>query len=169
MQIGLCTRGELVLLPPGVKASREQLLLGRRFERKGYLAHKKGLADWHAHKLPRDFYGAFFALNFAHLLRCAAAILSRAAADIFRLGPLPAELPLSPLNTAIARSSLSRSCFNCTTTAPISVISYLPVGMDLNNQNHTGGVDHSRHPLSESRGLFVSTGLMEFCLGQQVN
>ena len=47
----------------------------------------------------------FFALNFAHLARCAAAIFARAAVESLRV-PLPAtDFPLRPLNTAIALSN----------------------------------------------------------------
>ena len=63
-------------------------------------------------------------------LRCAAAIFSRAAAESLRLPP--PELLLLPLNATIARSSLSRSSFNCATTAPRSVIVFtFPYGEDL--------------------------------------
>jgi hypothetical protein len=48
------------------------------------------------------YYRAFFALDFAHLARCAAAILARAAAESFRL-PLPSpDVPATPLNASIA-------------------------------------------------------------------
>ncbi len=47
-------------------------------------------------------YLAFFALNVAHLARCAAAIFARAAGDNVRFPPRPAlDFPSSPLNTAI--------------------------------------------------------------------
>lgn len=52
----------------------------------------------------------FFTLNFAHLARCAAAILARAAAESLRLPP-PLDFPARPLNTAIALSNFARSAF----------------------------------------------------------
>lgn len=58
----------------------------------------------------------FFALNFAHLARCAAAILSRAAADSLRLRPPALDFPVRPLNASIALSNFARSAFNCTIT-----------------------------------------------------
>jgi hypothetical protein len=39
-----------------------------------------------AHACSLNIYAAFFALNFAHLARCAAAIRLRAPADIVRFG-----------------------------------------------------------------------------------
>ena len=63
-------------------------------------------------------YLAFFALNFAHLARCAAAILSRAAAESLRVPcPRPPEFPATPINASIALSNFARSAFNCATTA----------------------------------------------------
>jgi hypothetical protein len=71
-------------------------------------------------------YLAFFALNFAHLARCAAAILARAAAESLRFPlPLPPDFPARPLNTAIALSNFTRSTFNCDSTAPRSGIWFL--------------------------------------------
>ena len=72
----------------------------------------------------------FFALNFAHLARWAAAILARAAAESFRLPP-PLELPVTPLNAAIALSNFERSAFNCSSTAPRSVIGLTFYRQDL--------------------------------------
>ena len=46
-------------------------------------------------------YRALFFLNFAHLARCAAAILSRAAAESLRLPLLPPLLKI-PLKAAMA-------------------------------------------------------------------
>src|SRR5215471_3643647 len=68
-------------------------------------------------------YLAFFALNFAHLARCAAAILSRAAAESLRIPrPAPLDFPATPLNASIALSNFARSAFNCATTALRSAI-----------------------------------------------
>jgi hypothetical protein len=59
-------------------------------------------------------YFPFFALNFAHLARCAAAILSRAAAESLRVPRRPApEFPATPLKASIALSNFARSAFNC--------------------------------------------------------
>jgi hypothetical protein len=70
-------------------------------------------------------YFLFFALNFAHLARCAAAILARAADERVRV-PCPAlpDFPATPLNASIALSNFARSAFNCSTIAPKSAISY---------------------------------------------
>ena len=61
------------------------------------------------------------------LSRCAAAILARAAAESLRLPP-PLELPVTPLNAAMALSNFARSAFNCSSTAPRSVIVSLSTG-----------------------------------------
>jgi hypothetical protein len=77
--------------------------------------HKKAPHDWcRAFAAAFTNYLAFFALNFAHLARCAAAILSRAAAESLR-GPRlpPPDFPATLLNASIALSSFARSCFNC--------------------------------------------------------
>ena len=66
-------------------------------------------------------YPFFFALNFAHLARCAAAILARAAAESLRVPP--PDLPATPLNASIALSNFARSAFNCATIALKSAIS----------------------------------------------
>src|SRR3974377_2318736 len=65
------------------------------------------------------YYLAFLALNFAHLARCAAAILARAAAESLRVPP---DFPATPLNASIALSNFARSAFNCDNIAPKSAI-----------------------------------------------
>jgi hypothetical protein len=70
-------------------------------------------------------YLAFFALNFAHLARCAAAILARAAAESLWVPRLPPpDFPATLLNASIALSNFARSAFNCATTALRSAISF---------------------------------------------
>jgi hypothetical protein len=65
------------------------------------------------------YYLAFFALNFAHLARCAAAILARADAERLRFPPaLPLDFPATLLNASIALYNFERSAFNCANTAP---------------------------------------------------
>ena len=69
-------------------------------------------------------YLAFFALNFAHLALCAAAILSRAAAERRCVPRPPLDFPATPLNASIALSNFARSAFNCASTAPRSTIDF---------------------------------------------
>jgi len=108
--------------------------------------NKKGTPQRHALYSNLALFYLFFALNFAHLARCAAAIRSRAAADNLRRPPF---LP-TPLNAAIARSSLSRSFFNCATIAPRSVICILTYRGRFNNkQTH----DIERWPFGEYNSL----------------
>jgi hypothetical protein len=74
------------------------------------------------------------ARTFAHLARCAAAILLRAEGDKVRFPPgpfldaVPELIPTTPLNAEIALSSCARSFFNCSSTAPRSVIWFLSWG-----------------------------------------
>src|SRR5690349_9341391 len=91
---------------------------------------KKGTRQRRCPYFERVLLYLFFALTFVHLARCAAAIRSRAAADNLRRPPPPRDPP-TPFNAAIARSSLSRSFFNCATTAPRSVICWPSIGEDL--------------------------------------
>ena len=84
-----------------------------------FVSNKNGHTVWHALKLRLIYYRALFFLNFAQRFLCAAAILSRAPADSLRLAP---EVPVLPLNAAIARFSLSRSFFNVASTAPRFII-----------------------------------------------
>lgn len=71
----------------------------------------------------RRYEAFFFALNFAQRARCALAIRWRAAAESLRFPVLPRRPLVEPwLSAAIARSSLSRSFFNCANTALRSVI-----------------------------------------------
>ncbi len=74
-------------------------------------------------------YLPFFARTFAQRLRCAAAILALAFADILRrlrvgLAPAytPAKAEIAAFNPDNCRSTRSRSFFNCLTTLLIVVI-----------------------------------------------
>jgi hypothetical protein len=97
----------------------------RLSRREPILAEHKRARTIDAGPLPQiTNYLAFFALNFAHLARCAAAILARAAADSL-WGPRlpPPDFPATILNASIALSNFARSAFNCATTALKSAIS----------------------------------------------
>jgi hypothetical protein len=89
-------------------------------------------------------YVPFFPLNFAQRARCASAIRLRAAAESLRLPglPPPALPPTTPLNAAIARSSFARSSFNCSNTAPRSVIwsSLVEIRTAFVESNDTGWI-----------------------------
>lgn len=103
-------------------------------------------------------YLPFFALNFAHLARCAAAILSRAAAESLRVPPPPPELPATPLNAAIALSNFARSAFNWATIAPRSAIRvrFLREGrFDYSGFHHTPGSIWPRRDKSVGWGCLV--------------